>query len=745
MSRDSDITIGEHIDQTAFSDALSQRYLAYALSTITSRSLPDVRDGLKPVHRRLLFAMRQLKLDPGQGFKKSARVVGDVMGKFHPHGDAAIYDAMVRLAQEFAMRYRLVEGQGNFGNIDGDNAAAMRYTEARLTSLAEIMLKDISEDTIDLIKTYDGVEQEPIVLPAAFPNLLANGSTGIAVGMATNIPPHNIGELFTALLKFLKKPNLSNNDLIKIIPGPDFPTGGKIIDSKASLKEAYSKGKGTIRLRANWKEESLGRGQYQIVVNEIPYQVNKSKIIEKISEMIDDKKINYLETIHDESTEDIRIVLIPKNRTFKANVVMEDLFKNTDLEIRYSINLNAISSKLEPKIFSLKDSLLSFLNHRYNVLKRRSKFRLLKAKNRIEILKGFLIVFAYLNQVIKIIRTEDHPEKKLMQKFKINQRQAEAILAMRLRQLKKLEEKQIKDEHKELLATKKELELILRSKTKQTSLLESEFRENLKIFESIKGCVDRRTIINNDFKVVEYQVEQFETKEPVSVILSKNGWIKSIKGHQDNYDNIKYKEGDNKKFVILCKNNDKLLLFSSLGKFYTINCSKINTGRGFGDPISLMIDKSDNEEIIFVKTYETDKEYLITSSSGKGFFVNSNDLMASTKSGKKVMNLKDNDRAVSCYEKKGDLIGVFSGEKKSIKLLIIDNLDIPHMQKGRGVILQKFKNGKTLFSICLDSNEDILDKNNKVLLSTKEMKKWLGKRAQAGKIEPKNLHLKIID
>ena len=733
------------IKKIEFSNALEERYLSYALSTITHRALPDVRDGLKPVHRRLLFAMYQLRLNNNSGFKKSARIVGDVIGKYHPHGDQSVYEALVRLAQEFSTRYPLVDGQGNFGNIDGDNAAAMRYTEARLTSLAEIMLKDISEDTIDLIKTYDGVEQEPIVLPAAFPNLLANGSTGIAVGMATNIPPHNIGELFAALLKFLKKPNLSNNDLIKIIPGPDFPTGGKIIDSKASLKEAYSKGKGTIRLRANWKEESLGRGQYQIVINEIPYQVNKSKIIEKISEMIDDKKINYLETIQDESTEDIRIVLIPKNRTFKPNVVMEDLFKNTDLEIRYSINLNAISSKLEPKIFSLKESLLSFLNHRYDVLKRRSKFRLLKAKNRIEILKGFLIVFAYLNQVIKIIRTEDNPEKKLMQKFKINQRQAEAILAMRLRQLKKLEEKQIKDEHKELLATKKELELILRSKTKQTSLLESEFRENLKIFESIKGCVDRRTIINNDFKVVEYQVEQFETKEPVSVILSRNGWIKSIKGHQDNYDNIKYKEGDNKKFVILCKNNDRLLLFSSLGKFYTINCSKINSGRGFGDPISLMIDKSDNEEIIFVKTYEIDKEYLITSSSGKGFFVNTNDLMASTKSGKKVMNLKDNDRAVSCYKKKGDLIGVFSGEKKSIKLLIIDNLDIPRMQKGRGVILQKFKNGKTLFSICLNSNEDILDKNNKVLLSTKEMKKWLGKRAQAGKIEPKNLHSKIID
>ena len=732
-----------NIKKIEFTNALEDRYLSYALSTITHRALPDVRDGLKPVHRRLLFAMYQLRLNNNSGFKKSARIVGDVIGKYHPHGDQSVYEALVRLAQGFSTRYPLVDGQGNFGNIDGDNAAAMRYTEARLTSFAEIMLKDISEDTIDLIKTYDGVEQEPIVLPSAFPNLLANGSTGIAVGMATNIPPHNIEELFMALLKLLKKPKLSNADLIKIIPGPDFPTGGEIVESKLSIKDAYSKGKGTIRLRACWKEESLGRGQYQIIINEIPYQVNKSKIIEKISEMIDEKKINYLETIQDESTEDIRIVLIPKNRTFKSDVVMEDLFKNTDLEIRYSINLNAISSKLEPKVFSLKDSLISFLNHRYNVLKRRSKFRLTKAQNRIEILKGFLIVFSHLNQVIKIIRSSDNPEKELMKTFKINQRQAEAILAMRLRQLKKLEEKQIKEEHKELLSIKKELELILRSKIKQTSILESEFKESLDIFHNMKGFANRRTQINNDYKTVEYKIDQFESKDPITVLISKNGWIKSIRGHQENYENIKYKDGDSKKFIIPCRNNERLLLFSSLGKFYTISCAKINTGRGFGDPLSLMIDKSDNEEIIFANFYDSKRRYLITSSSGKGFFVSAEDLMASTKSGKKVMNLKDNDRAVSCSEKHGNSIAIFSGEKKSIKLLIIDHSDIPQMQKGRGVTLQKFKNGKTFKSICLNLDEGIIDKSNKTLLKSKELKKWLGKRAQAGKIEPKNLHLKI--
>ena len=394
-----------------FSDALEEKYLAYALSTITHRALPDIRDGLKPVHRRLLYAMHQLRLGSNSGFKKSARIVGDVIGKFHPHGDQSVYEALVRLAQNFSTRYPLVDGQGNFGNIDGDNAAAMRYTEARLTALSELMMKDISEETIDFVQTYDGVEQEPIVLPSAYPNLLANGSSGIAVGMATNIPPHNIEEIFKALIKLLKNPSYSNTQLLNVIPGPDFPTGGEIIDSKSEIKNAYAKGKGTIRLRAKWRKEDLGRGQYQIIVYEIPYQVNKSRIIEKISDLIDAKKANYLEAIQDESAEDIRIVLIPKNRTFKPEVIFEDLCKNSDLEIRFAINFNAINSKLEPKLFSLKESLSSFISHRYDVLKRRTKFRLQQTERRIEILKGFLIVFSNLNRVIKIIRTENDPEK----------------------------------------------------------------------------------------------------------------------------------------------------------------------------------------------------------------------------------------------------------------------------------------------------------------------------------------------
>ncbi|SVA94568.1 uncharacterized protein METZ01_LOCUS147422, partial [marine metagenome] len=567
--------------------ALEERYLAYALSTITHRALPDIRDGLKPVHRRLLYAMYQLRLGNNSSFKKSARIVGDVIGKFHPHGDQSVYEALVRLTQDFSTRYPLVDGQGNFGNIDGDNAAAMRYTEARLTSFAELMLRDITEETVDFIKTYDGSEEEPMVLPSAFPNLLANGSSGIAVGMATNIPPHNVEELFAALLKLLKKPNYTNSQLLKIIPGPDFPTGGEIIDSSQAIKEAYSKGRGTIRLRAKWRQESLGRGQYQIVIYEIPYQVNKSRIIEKVSELIDTKKINYLETIQDESAEDIRIVIIPKNRTFKPEVVMEDLCKNTDLESRFSINLNAINSKLEPKLFTLKDTLKSFIDHRYNILKRRSKYRLKQTESRIELLKGFLIVYANLNRIIKIIRTDPDPEKKLMKTFRLNKRQAEAVLSMRLRQLKKLEEKEIKSEYKDLLIYKKELNLILRSKSKQTSILDKEFKDSLETFRKTENSLKRRTEINHSYESVDYSIEEFESKEPITIIISKNGWIKSIKGHQDDYSSVKYKDGDLEKFIVKCKNNNKVLLFSSMGKFYTINCSKATSGRGFGDPLSM--------------------------------------------------------------------------------------------------------------------------------------------------------------
>ena len=729
-----------------FTEALEERYLAYALSTITHRALPDVRDGLKPVHRRLLYAMSQLRLGSGTGFKKSARIVGDVIGKYHPHGDQSVYDALVRLAQNFSTRYLLINGQGNFGNIDGDNAAAMRYTEAKLTSISELMLQDISEDTVDFIKTYDGTESEPMVLPCAFPNLIANGSSGIAVGMATNIPPHNIGEVAKALIKLLKNPNTTVSQLMAVIPGPDFPTGGEIIDSNSSIKEAYSKGKGSLRLRAKWHEESLGRGQYQIVITEIPYQVNKSRIIEKVSELIDNKKINYLENIQDESAEDIRIVLLPKTRSIKADVIIEDICKVSDLETRFSINMNAINAKFEPKLFNLKDILNSFIGHRFEILKRRTKYRLVQTENRIEILKGFLIVYKNLDKIIKIIRTENDPEKKLISIFKFTKRQVEAVLAMRLRQLKKLEEKDINLEYQELVDYRKGLNLILKSKAKQSSILNEEFNNILEKYNNSSNAGKRRTIINNDYKAVEYSIDEFDSKEPVSIICSHNGWIKSIKGHQDDYSNIKYKDGDKFKFIVQCKNNDKLLLFSSLGKFYTLNCSKITTGRGFGEPVSVIVDKSDNEEVVELFVFNENVNYLIASASGKGFIVNTSDLVASTRSGKRIMNLKQGDKSISCNTASGNFIGVISGDKKSLKFLTYELSEIPQMLKGRGITLQKFKVGKTCYAFTYEKNKGIIfsSSNRKPILFS-DLKPWVGKRAQAGKIQPKNLLNRLLD
>jgi len=729
-----------------FTQALEERYLAYALSTITHRALPDVRDGLKPVHRRLLYAMSQLRLGSGTGFKKSARIVGDVIGKYHPHGDQSVYDALVRLAQEFSTRYLLINGQGNFGNIDGDNAAAMRYTEAKLTSISELMLQDIAEETVDFIKTYDGTESEPMVLPCAFPNLLANGSSGIAVGMATNIPPHNIGEISKALIKLLKNPNTTVSQLMTIIPGPDFPTGGEIIDSNSLIKEAYLKGKGSLRLRAKWHEESLGRGQYQIVITEIPYQVNKSRIIERISELIDNKKINYLETIQDESAEDIRIVLLPKTRNIKANVIIEDICKVSDLETRFSINMNAINAKFEPKLFNLKEILNSFIGHRFEILKRRTNYRLAQTENRIEILKGFLIVYKNLEKIIKIIRTDNDPEKKLITAFKFTKTQVEAVLAMRLRQLKKLEEKDIKLEYQELVDYRKELNLILKSKIKQSSILNEEFNNILDKYNKSSYEGKRRTIINNNYKTVEYSIDEFDSKEPVSIICSHNGWIKSIKGHQDDYSNVKYKDGDKSKFIIQCKNNDKLLLFSSLGKFYTLNCSKITTGRGFGEPVSVVVDKSDNEEVVELFVFNENENYLIASTSGKGFIVNTSDLIASTRSGKKIMNLKQGDKSISCNNASGNFIGVISGDKKSLKFLTYKLSEIPQMQKGRGITLQKFKVGKTCYAFTYEKNKGItFNSSNRKPIPFNDLKPWLGKRAQAGKIQPKNLLNRLLD
>ncbi|MGB2235536.1 MAG: DNA topoisomerase IV subunit A, partial [Candidatus Puniceispirillum sp.] len=547
MANDTYTNPGEHIDQTSFSDALSERYLAYALSTITSRSLPDVRDGLKPVHRRLLFAMRQLKLDPGQGFKKSARVVGDVMGKFHPHGDAAIYDAMVRLAQEFAMRYQLVDGQGNFGNIDGDNAAAMRYTEARMTEVARLLLDGIDEDSVDFRPTYDGESEEPVLLPAGFPNLLANGAQGIAVGMATSIPPHNVIELADASLHLIKHPNASVDTLMQYVKGPDFPTGGLLVEPAGSIRDAYATGRGGFRVRARWEIEKEKGGGWQIVVTEIPYQVQKSRLIERLAEMLNAKKLPVLADIRDESAEDLRIVLEPKSRRLEPEIVMETLFKLSDLETRVPLNLNVLDATGRPGVMDLRGALNAWLAHRQVVLQRRAGFRLGKIAHRLEVLEGYLIVYLNLDEVIAIIRESEHPREALIARFDLTETQANAILDMRLRSLRRLEEMALRTERDNLVAEQADLQSLLANEDLQWKKISTEIRDMKNVFAKNDS---RRTTLADapeiDFDPTEILVE----REPITIICSAKGWIRAMKGHQELDTEFKFKEGDGPGLVL---------------------------------------------------------------------------------------------------------------------------------------------------------------------------------------------------
>ena len=567
--------------KTNFAEALSQRYLSYALSTITSRSLPDVRDGLKPVHRRLLFAMRQLKLDPGQGFKKSARVVGDVMGKFHPHGDAAIYDAMVRLAQDFAMRYPLVDGQGNFGNIDGDNAAAMRYTEARMSDVARLLLEGIDEDAVDFRPTYDGESDEPIILPAAFPNLLANGAQGIAVGMATSIPPHNILELSDALLHLIKFPNAGHDKIATFVKGPDLPTGGVLVESPESIAESYRTGRGSFRVRADWMTEKEKGGGWKIIVTAIPYQVQKSRLIEKMAEMLNAKKLPVLADIRDESAEDLRIVLEPKSRRLDPEMVMESLFHLTDLESKVPLNLNVLAADGTPGVLSLKDALLAWIDHRLVVLQRRSRHRLGKIEHRLDVLDGYLVVYLNLDEVIAIIREEDEPKKELMQRFSLNENQANAILDMRLRSLRRLEEMEIRTERDKLVAEKNDLTALLASEDAQRKAIS----DDVKAIKSAFSRTDQRRTRLDVLPVIEGDpMDMLVEKEPITIVCSEKGWIRAIKGHIDLESEVKFKEGDGPQHMLHAETTDKLLIIGDNGRFYTLSCDKLPGGRGFGEP-----------------------------------------------------------------------------------------------------------------------------------------------------------------
>ena len=713
-----------------FSEAISLRYLSYAMSTITSRSLPDVRDGLKPVHRRLLYAMRQLRLNPNNNFKKSARVVGDVMGKFHPHGDSAIYDAMVRMAQEFSLKYPLVDGQGNFGNVDGDNAAAMRYTEAKMTVFAELLLQDIDSDTVDFRETYDNEDKEPTVLPAAFPNLLANGSQGIAVGMATSIPPHNLKELFDAILHLIKFPNASNQTLMNFIKGPDFPTGGVLVESQDSIMESYEKGRGSFRLRSKWEVEKLRAGQWHIVVTEIPYQVQKGKVIEKISNLIDEKKLPLLSEISDESAEDIRVVLEPRSRNISPEMLMETLFKYTDLEVRVPLNLNFIDKDLSPGVRSLKETLCLWIDHRTEVLVRKSKFRLKKISERINILNGYLIVFINLDEVIKIIREEDDPKSSLMKVFDLNEIQVNAILEMRLRSLRKLEEIELKQERENLLNEQQALSNLLDNKTKQMNVISTDIK---KIKLDLGKKIDRLTLIDTAPIIEPINFEKFIENEPITIVLSDENWIRSHKGHLDLNSEFRYREGDKEKFVIHASTTDKILLFSDRGYFYTLNAIKLPSGRGVGEPLSKVLELENNEKIISIFSYFKG-EVVVASSDGLGFKVSTEQLIASTKSGKKVLNLNNGEKAKALSVCNGNLLVVVGYNRK---MLIFPINELPEQNKGKGVILQRYKDGFLSDIKVISEEEGIswLMQGGRQRLE-KDISIWMGKRGAAGKLVP---------
>ena len=715
-------------------DALEERYLAYALTTIMDRALPDVKDGLKPVHRRLLYAMRQLNLSPNSSFKKSARIVGEVMGRFHPHGDQAIYDTLVRLAQDFSVRWPLIDGQGNFGNIDGDNAAAMRYTESKLTSISELLLSGIDEDCVDFRLTYDEVDKEPIVLPANFPNLLANGSSGIAVGMATSIPPHNVEEICNASLHLIKHRNAHFDKLLDFIPGPDFPTGGEIFEDRNTLLDIYKTGKGNIRIRAKWKIERKKRGLWSIIVNEIPYQVNKGKLIEKIAQLIIDKKIPILDDIRDESDENIRLVLVPRNRDINPDQLMEALFNLSDLETKFTVNLNAINNNI-PKVHNLRELITAWLDHKKDVLVRRSEFNLNQIKSRMEILSGYLIVYLNLDHVIKIIREEDEPKDKLIKEYNLNENQANSILNMRLRSLKKLEEIKIKEEFDALQNDKTSINKLLKSDKLQWSMVSQEIKEIKKNFSGKTPLGKRRTKINFDTKILNFDLNFNEPSEPITILLSRQGWIKTLKGHGHNINDIKFKDGDEFLIYIEVISDGKSLIFSSNGKFYTVENNQLPSGRGYGDPLSSIIDLQDGDNIVSLHPYDQNFEVLIASKKGYGFIASSKDLLSNRKAGKQILNLTNDDEAVGSDIINGSHVAVI-GENK--KMLLFAKEELPKMSKGKGVRLQKYKEGNLSRAISFEFEKglNIMDKNGRKRCFN-DIDIWLGKRGQAGKKVPK--------
>ena len=727
----------EGVQEVALREALEERYLAYALSTIMHRALPDARDGLKPVHRRLLHAMRQLRLDPGAGFKKCARVVGDVIGKFHPHGDQAVYDALVRLAQDFAQRYPLVDGQGNFGNIDGDNPAAMRYTEARLTEVARLLLDGIDEDAVDFRPTYDGSEEEPVELPAAIPNLLANGAQGIAVGMATSIPPHNMAELCDAALYLIEQPKARPKTLLKYVPGPDFPTGGVVVDPPETIADAYNTGRGSFRVRARWKTEDTGRGTYLVVVTEIPWQVPKARLIERIAELINEKKLPLLADMRDESAEDVRIVFEPRSRAVDPALLMESLFKLTELESRVPLNMNVLVRGRIPKVVSLAEALNEWLAHRREVLLRRSRYRLKQIENRLEVLGGYLVAYLNLDKVIKIIRNEDEPKPVLMKTFKLSEVQADAILNMRLRNLRKLEEMEIRREDKDLRAEKKSLEELVRSEAKQWKAIAEQIKEVRDTFGPKTPLGTRRTNFavapEHDEAAIE---EALVEREPITVVVSEKGWIRALRGQVADLSSLAFKADDGFKLAFFAETTSKVLAFATNGRCYTIEAAKLPGGRGHGEPIRLFCEIEQNADIVSVFRYQGGRKLLVAAKSGRGFVVAEDECLGNTRKGKQVLNVKAPDEARAIAPVEGDLVAAI-GENR--KMVIFPIEQVPEMARGRGVRLQRHKDGGLSDVTTFKTGDGLtwIDSAGRSFNQTiKELVPWRGNRGDAGRVKP---------
>jgi topoisomerase-4 subunit A len=728
----------ERVQEIALREALEERYLAYALSTIMHRALPDARDGLKPVHRRILYGMRLLRLDPGATFKKSAKIVGDVMGNFHPHGDQAIYDALVRLAQDFSSRYPLVDGQGNFGNVDGDNAAAYRYTEARLTEAARLLLDGIDEDSVEFRANYDGLSQEPIVLPAAFPNLLANGSQGIAVGMATSIPPHNIAELCDAALHLIDQPKARTRTLLKFVPGPDFPTGGVVVDPPEAIAEAYTTGRGSFRVRARWKTEDTGRGTYQVIVTEIPWQVQKMRLIERIAELMNEKKLPLLADMHDESAEDVRIVFEPRSRSVDPALLMESLFKLTELESRVPLNMNVLIRGRIPKVVGLSEALTEWLTHRRDVLLRRTRHRLAQIEHRLEVLGGYLVAYLNLDKVIKIIRQEDEPRPVLMKTFKLSEVQADAILNMRLRNLRRLEEMEIREEDKKLRTEKRSLEELLRSEKLQWKTIAEQIREVRNTFGAKTPLGKRRTTFAEAPEHDEAAIEEaLVEREPITIVVSEKGWIRALRGQVADLSTLAFKTDDGLKLAFFAETTSKLLIFASNGRFYTIDAAKLPGGRGHGEPIRLFIELEQEAEVVSVFRYQGGRKFVVASKLGRGFVVPEDECLGNTRKGKQVLNVKAPDEARAMAPVEGELVAAIGDNRK----MVIFPLDqMPDMTRGSGVRLQRHKDGGLSDIKTFKGGEGLtwVDSAGRVFtLSLKELADWRGNRADAGRLAPK--------